>query len=112
MSGEVRVQYDKKATGLSESQKRFKQSLPIPRDTEKGFPLLEIQHFDHDFNSLILSQETIAQLERIIREFKDADIIATYNLSYKKKIYCILGSRILPADWDNHNNPWPDNQTI
>jgi SpoVK/Ycf46/Vps4 family AAA+-type ATPase len=71
---------------VSESQRRFKQSLPIPRDTEKGFPLLEIQHFEYDFDSLILSQETKAQLERVIREFKDADILATYNLAYKKKI--------------------------
>jgi len=73
-------------TGLSDSQKRFKQSLPIPRDTEKGFPLLEIQHFEQKFDSLLLSQETKAKLERIIREFKDADILATYNLDYKKKV--------------------------
>ncbi|WP_069472059.1 AAA family ATPase [Candidatus Marithrix sp. Canyon 246] len=72
--------------GTANTQRRFKQSMPIPRDTEKGFPLLEIQHFEHNFDSLILSQDTKAQLERIIREFKDADILATYNLSYKKKI--------------------------
>jgi SpoVK/Ycf46/Vps4 family AAA+-type ATPase len=72
--------------GTANTQRRFKQSMPIPRDTEKGFPLLEIQHFDYYFESLILSQDIKAQLERIIREFKDADILATYNLSYKKKI--------------------------
>ncbi len=71
---------------VSSGQKRFKQSMPIPRDTEKGFPLLEIQHVEQDFDSLILSQETKVQLERVIREFKDADILATYNLIYKKKI--------------------------
>jgi SpoVK/Ycf46/Vps4 family AAA+-type ATPase len=68
------------------SQRRFKKDVPIPRDTEKGFPLLEIQHFDLDFDDLILSSQTISQLERVIREFKDADILATYNLHYKKKI--------------------------
>ncbi|WP_207683056.1 AAA family ATPase [Desulfonema magnum] len=73
-------------TSASESRRRFRQSLPIPRDTEKGFPLLEIQYFEHDLDSLILSQETKARLERIIREFKDADILATYNLAYKKKV--------------------------
>lgn len=72
--------------GASASQKRFKNTLPIPRDTEKGFPLLEMQHFDKSFDSLILTKETKGQLERIIREFKDADILATYNLQYKKKI--------------------------
>ncbi|MCI5208310.1 MAG: ATP-binding protein [Candidatus Electrothrix sp. ATG2] len=74
------------SAGSTNSQRRFRENLPIPRDTEKGFPLLEIQHVDQDFDSLILSQGCKKQLERIIREFKDADILATYNLSYKKKI--------------------------
>lgn len=74
-------------TGNSPSpQKRFKNSMPIPRDTEKGFPLLEIQHFDKDFDSLIIPKDAKEQLEQIIREFKDSDILATYNLQYKKKI--------------------------
>ncbi len=72
--------------GALASQQRFKNTLPIPRDTEKGFPLLEMQRFDKSFDSLILSEEVKGQLERIIREFKDADILATYNLQYKKKI--------------------------
>ena len=71
---------------ISISQKRFKNNIPIPRDTEKGFPLLEIQHFENNFDSLIVSKEIKEQLEQIIREFKDSDILATYNLQYKKKI--------------------------
>lgn len=70
----------------SNGNKRFKQNIPIPRDTEKGFPLLEIQHHEQSFDNLILSKRTKEQLERIIREFKDGDILATYNLSYKRKI--------------------------
>ena len=71
---------------ISISRKRFKNSMPIPRDTEKGFPLLEIQHFDKNFDYLIIAKEIEEQLEQIIREFKDSDILATYNLQYKKKI--------------------------
>jgi SpoVK/Ycf46/Vps4 family AAA+-type ATPase len=74
------------AGNISSSQKRFKNSIPIPRDTEKGFPLLEIQHFDKSFDSLLIAKETKEQLERIIKEFKDSDVLATYNLQYKKKI--------------------------
>lgn len=74
------------STPTSCSQKRFKQNIPIPRDSEKGFPLLEIQYFEEDFDSLILSTKTKYLLERVIQEFKDADILATYNLNYKKKI--------------------------
>jgi SpoVK/Ycf46/Vps4 family AAA+-type ATPase len=66
--------------------KRFKNSLPIPRDTEKGFPLLEIQHFDKSIDTLIITDEIKSQLEQVIKEFKDADILATYNLQNKKKI--------------------------
>ena len=72
--------------GTSSSSKRFKNIIPIPRDTEKGFPLLEIQHFDKGFDSLLVTDETKGQLEQIVREMKDADILATYNLQYKKKI--------------------------
>lgn len=71
---------------ISSTQRRVKTSLPIPRDTEKGFPLLEIQYFEQDFDGLILSADTKAQLERVILEFKDVDILATYNLRYKNKI--------------------------
>ena len=70
----------------SNAQKRFKHNLPIPRDTEKGFPLLEIQHFEVDFDALFLSDRTKNQLERIMLEFKDADVLASYNLEHKKKI--------------------------
>jgi len=70
----------------SSTQKGLKTSLPVPRDTEKGFPLLEIQHFDLDFDALFLSERTKKQLERIMLEFKDADILASYNLEHKKKI--------------------------
>jgi len=70
----------------SSTQKRFKTSPPVPRDTEKGFPLLEIQYFELDFDALLLSEQTKKQLERIVLEFKDADVLASYNLEHKKKI--------------------------
>ena len=73
-------------SGIKNSNKRFKNSLPIPRDAEKGFPLLEIQHFDKSIDSLIVLDEIKVQLEQVIREFKDSDILATYNLQNIKKI--------------------------
>ena len=66
--------------------KRIKNSIPIPRDSEKGFPLLEIQSFSKDIDSLLITDKTKEQLEQVIREFNDSDILATYNLQYKKKI--------------------------
>ena len=74
------------ANGLSENGKRFKNTLPIPRDMEKGFPLLEIQNFDISMDNLLICPETKQQLEEIIREFKDAEVLATYNICNKKKV--------------------------
>lgn len=73
-------------SSVQNAGKRFKNTLPIPRDTEKGFPLLEIQHFDKSIDALIISSEIKEQLEQVIREFKDTDILATYNLQNKRKI--------------------------
>jgi SpoVK/Ycf46/Vps4 family AAA+-type ATPase len=68
-------------------ERRFKNELPIPRDSEKGFPLLEIHNFDsYSLDDLVVNEEVKSQLEQIITEFKDSDILATYNLKYKKKI--------------------------
>ena len=75
-----------KSTSNSFSERRFKSVQPIPRDSEKGFPLLEIKHYDESWESLILPGKIKEQLNQIIREFKDADVLATYNLSYKRKI--------------------------
>ena len=81
-----KVLFDKDENTATFTERRFKNELPIPRDSEKGFPLLEIKHFDGNYEDLIISDYLKKQLEQIIKEFKDSDILATYNLSYKKKI--------------------------
>jgi SpoVK/Ycf46/Vps4 family AAA+-type ATPase len=78
--------FDRNGNGNSFSERRFKNGLPIPRDSEKGFPLLEVKQFEDSFDNLIVNNGVKNQLDQIIKEFKDADILATYNLSYKKKI--------------------------
>ncbi|MBN2092965.1 ATP-binding protein, partial [candidate division KSB1 bacterium] len=72
--------------GNSFFERRFKNGLPIPRDSEKGFPLLEVKHYDECLENLIINNSAKSQLDQIIKEFRDADVLATYNLSYKKKI--------------------------
>jgi len=81
-----KVLFEKNLSSNSFAERRFKNSLPIPRDSEKGFPLLEIRQCDESWESLILPQGIKSQLDQIIREFKDADVLATYNLKYKQKI--------------------------
>jgi SpoVK/Ycf46/Vps4 family AAA+-type ATPase len=81
-----KVLFEKSSSANSFAERRFKNSPPIPRDSEKGFPLLEIRQCDESWENLILAQNAKSQLEQIIKEFKDADILATYNLKYKQKI--------------------------
>ncbi len=78
--------FDRNGNGNLFPERRFKNGLPIPRDSEKGFPLLEVKQFEDSFEDLIVNNGVKNQLDQIIKEFKDADILATYNLSYKKKI--------------------------
>lgn len=78
--------FDRNGNGTSFPERRFKNTMPIPRDSEKGFPLLEVKQYEDSYENLIVSDNVKNQLDQIIREFKDSDILATYNLSYKKKI--------------------------
>ncbi|GHV83621.1 ATPase [Spirochaetia bacterium] len=81
-----KVLFDKNAEYKTFSERRFKNIPAIPRDSEKGFPLLEVKQYDDNFEDLIIGDNVKCQLDQIIKEFKDADILATYGLSYKKKI--------------------------
>ncbi|MDI3519989.1 MAG: hypothetical protein PWQ34_2136 [Caldanaerobacter sp.] len=78
--------YSSKISTKSIVGRNYKNNIPIPRDTEKGFPLVEIKEYELDLDSLILPEETFQILNQIIKEFRDADILATYNLKPKNKI--------------------------
>jgi SpoVK/Ycf46/Vps4 family AAA+-type ATPase len=78
--------YDKDINYKSFSERRFKNTPPVPRDSEKGFPLLEVRNCDECFEDLIIDEGVKNQLNQIIKEFKDAEILASYGLSYKRKI--------------------------
>lgn len=66
--------------------KDYKALKPIPRDTEKGFPLLELKKFYNTWEELILDEDTKNVLEQIVREYKDKEIFSSYNLKHKNKI--------------------------
>ncbi len=78
--------FDRNGNSASFHERRFKNAIPIPRDSEKGFPLLELKTYDDCYENLIISDNVKSQLDQIIKEFKNSDILATYNLTYKKKI--------------------------
>jgi len=65
---------------------RYKTNIPIPRDVEKGFPLLEIKDNYFNFEDVILHVELKNKLEFIVEEFKSREILATYGLKPKQKL--------------------------
>ncbi|MCG7343692.1 ATP-binding protein [Sporosarcina sp. ACRSL] len=68
------------------SNRRFKTDVPIPRDNDTGFPLLELRRYNHAWEELILSTKTDYALKQIVLGFKSHEILATYNLKPKNKI--------------------------
>ncbi|HEX2786617.1 MAG TPA: ATP-binding protein [Ignavibacteria bacterium] len=64
----------------------YKSIIPIPRDSEKGFPLLEIKKYDNFWEQLIIKDDTLESLKNIENEFNQREILYTYNLKYKNKI--------------------------
>ncbi|RCW62872.1 AAA family ATPase [Saliterribacillus persicus] len=68
------------------SNKRFKTNMPIPRDNDTGFPLLEIKQYELDWKQLILTDKTNYALKQIVLGFKSYEVLATYNLKPKNKV--------------------------
>jgi SpoVK/Ycf46/Vps4 family AAA+-type ATPase len=66
--------------------KRYKASLPLPRDSDKGFPLFEIKEYYFEIEDLILNDELMSRLKYLLEEVKSSEILAKYGLKPKQKI--------------------------
>jgi SpoVK/Ycf46/Vps4 family AAA+-type ATPase len=66
--------------------KRYKTNIPLPRDSEKGFPLFEIKEYYFNLNDLILNDEAKEQINNLLEEVKASKILNTYGLKHKQKI--------------------------
>lgn len=86
LANEVREIIRKKNYLSNGNSNKIKTNYPIPRDSEKGFPLLEIKKYENYWEELILKKETIEVLKDIQNEFMKREILATYNLKYKNKL--------------------------
>jgi SpoVK/Ycf46/Vps4 family AAA+-type ATPase len=66
--------------------KRYKANIPLPRDSDKGFPLFEIKEYYFEMNDLILNVEVGDRLNYLLDELKSSEILAKYGLKPKQKI--------------------------
>ena len=65
---------------------RYKKSLKIPHDRERGLPLLEIKEFKWDWSDIILDDNNRNTLEKIILENKKKQILKSHDLRAAQKI--------------------------
>ena len=64
----------------------YKPALSIPRDTEKGFPLLQVKEQYFGFGDLIVKNDVKEKLESIVVENKSSDKLYSYGLIPKRKV--------------------------
>lgn len=69
--------------------KRYKSNIPIPRDSDKGFPLLEIKEGYFNLDDLILDAKIKKKIENIPKEINYQEIFSSYGLKPKQKyLFC------------------------
>jgi len=65
---------------------KYKKSLKIPRDRERGLPLLEIKEFKWSWSDIVLDDTDRSILEKIILENKKKSILKSHDLNASQKI--------------------------
>jgi SpoVK/Ycf46/Vps4 family AAA+-type ATPase len=61
----------------------------LPKDRERGFPLVDVAEFDLDWSRLVAPNETLEQLHRLVEEHARADVLAAAGLRPSTKaLFC------------------------
>jgi len=61
------------------------QSYEIPKDTERGFPLLDISNRSEDLSYLVLPPKSLNILQEIVEEHHRSDVLAANGLKPKQR---------------------------
>lgn len=61
-------------------------SYELPKDRERGFPLLDISEFHYDWNRLVLDPKTSESLVQITREYHHQDLLAAGGLRPTQRV--------------------------
>ena len=72
--------------GNGHGDRHLANTYEIPKDRERGFPLLDIVQFDYDWDRIILPSETISALQQITVEHKKRDVLAAYGIKPKQNV--------------------------
>lgn len=71
----------------TQSERRlFAEPPEIPKDKDRGFPLVDIAQFSYDWSRLVAPSRTITPLQQIAEEHRRADVLATAGLRPKQRV--------------------------
>jgi MoxR-like ATPase len=58
----------------------------LPRDRERGFPLLDVTAFEYGWERLVVSPRALATLQQVELEYRRRDVLATAGLRPKQRL--------------------------
>lgn len=58
----------------------------VPRDRERGLPLVDVEHHEYDWSRLVVPPKTEASLRRIAEEHRRSDILAASGLEPTSRV--------------------------
>ena len=71
----------------TQSERRLFPELPeIPKDKDRGFPLVDVAQFSHDWSRLVAAPRTVTPLQQIAEEHRRADVLASGGLRPKQRV--------------------------
>lgn len=81
-----RILYGERLSGV-QPQRRF--SYNVPKDKERGLPLLEVREPVRDLGDIVLSDENRSILEEVLLEQSRAELLASYGLKpISRLLFC------------------------
>ncbi len=73
--------------GISGNERRiWENTYDIPKDRERGFPLVEISEYSYDWDRLVVSTNTLGVLKQIAAEYHRKDLLAAAGLKPKQRV--------------------------
>ncbi len=72
--------------GFAAERRAISSAYDIPKDRERGFPLLDIAEFTYGWDRLILPSKTVEVLKQVAREHHRSDLLAAGGLRPKQRL--------------------------
>jgi SpoVK/Ycf46/Vps4 family AAA+-type ATPase len=72
--------------GSLHKRRHLAKTVNVPKDRERGFPLVDIAEFTYDWERLVISNEKKEVLRQVVKEHFRRDVLASGGLRPKEKV--------------------------